>query len=96
MVEPENWGPHYWYVFHTYAAIYPDNPTYLHRDIAKTFIKSIPFLLPCADCSKHAFHYIAAKVKNLDTIVSSKQKLIVFFKDFHNSVNIRLNKPIYR
>ncbi|AHL67526.1 hypothetical protein DH26_gp029 [Chloriridovirus anopheles1] len=57
----------------------------------KTFIQSIPVFLPCKDCQDHAFEYI--KNTNLDKVVQSRDSLFVFFFDFHNAVNKRLNKP---
>ena len=57
----------------------------------KNFVNSIPFIVPCVECSTHALRYV--EMHNIDEIVKHKDSLINFFVDFHNQVNIRKNKP---
>lgn len=92
---PEVWGPHYWFVIHTFAQSYPVKPHAIQKEVAINFIKLIPFLLPCAQCFNHAFQYIQARIRLLDHIVNSRENLNTFFRDFHNSVNLRLGKEKY-
>lgn len=89
------WGPHYWFVFHTYSENYPDSPTSIERETANYFIKSIPFLLPCNECKSEAYFYIKAHVELLDIIVSCKTEMVKFFRRFHDYVNAKTGKPIY-
>lgn len=92
-IPPQIWGPHYWYVFHTYANSYPDNPTNHQQAVASNLIKTLPFLLPCDECASHAYTYIKTVFSLIPTIVLSKTNLINFFNTFHNHVNERLGKP---
>lgn len=94
-VDPEKWGPHFWYVFHNYAFHYRNNPSDVEKEVARNLIKGIPFLLPCDNCSKHAFFYIKQHFEVIENAILSKENLIKFFSDFHNSVNARLKKPNY-
>lgn len=92
-VPPDEWGPHYWYVIHTYAEVYPENPDALDKEVAGNFIKSIPFILPCAECSKHAFEYIKKNYANLETVLENRTALVHFFRKFHDNVNKTIGKP---
>lgn len=92
-VTPSVWGPHYWFVIHTYADSYPESPSQLDIEVATSFIKNIPFILPCSECSKHAHDYIKRYYKHLNVITSSNKHLVHFFKSFHDDVNERLGKP---
>lgn len=92
-IQPSEWGSSYWKMLHFSAAGYPINPNASVQNTMKTFIQSIPVLLPCQNCKDHAFEYV--KSSNLDKIVSSRMELFTFFFDFHNAVNKRLNKPLF-
>lgn len=87
------WGPHYWFVIHTYAETYPDEPTQLDKDVATSFIKILPFILPCEECSKHSHEYIKYFYNNIPNIVANKSSLKNFFYIFHDAVNQKLGKP---
>lgn len=93
--DPRVWGPHYWYVIHSYAETFPENPSELDKDIASNFIKFIPFLLPCESCSQDAFLYIKNNYDNIPLIVKNKKNLVHFFKTFHDDVNKKLGKPSF-
>lgn len=87
------WGPHYWFVIHNFSATYPDIPSKIDIEIAKLFIKILPFLLPCGECSSHCFQYIKnINQKKADEIVSSRYNLFNFFYELHNNVNTFKNK----
>ncbi|QIH04900.1 sulfhydry1 oxidase Erv1 like protein [Dasineura jujubifolia toursvirus 2a] len=94
-VSPAIWGPHYWYVIHTFANSYPNNPNPIEKEVATNFIKILPFILPCADCSRHAYIYIKTFYNVIPAIVANKSNIVEFFRTFHNNVNERLNKPRY-
>lgn len=90
-VTKEEWGNACWYLFHTLAEkLSPDQESeipYLFNEI-----KNICGNLPCPECSKHA-------LSMLDTVrpnsVKTKEDLIHCLLEFHNSVNIKLKKPIF-
>lgn len=90
-LEPRIWGPSYWTTFHYISATYEDKPNRNLQRTMKTFIQSIPVLLPCKECQDHAFDYV--KNVDLDKVVDNRTNLFTFFHNFHNSVNQRLGKP---
>lgn len=94
--DPTVWGPSAWTFFHIVAENYPVVASPLCQEKTKGFIRSIPFILPCADCSSHAFGYIQdIENRGIDKVVSGRDELAKFFIDFHNFVNKRHGKKIY-
>lgn len=91
-IDPKIWGPSFWDTFHTIASTYDDNPNKSIQEATKQFIQSIPIFLPCKECQDHAFAFI--KKANLNSVVSNKSAMFLFFFNFHNEVNKRLNKPV--
>jgi hypothetical protein len=90
-VTKEEWGNACWYLFHALAEkLSPDQ----ENEIPALFneIKNICSNLPCPDCSKHALSMLAAIRPNS---IKTKDDLIYFLLEFHNSVNSRLKKPIF-
>jgi hypothetical protein len=90
----KSWGTPTWIFFHTLAEhINPE--FYIHnRDIIKSFINSICNNLPCPECTKHAIQYNKFNLTN--TNIENKEKLKMFFFNFHNTVNVRKNKPLFK
>lgn len=86
------WGNAVWILFHTLAEkIKPEYITELGTLV--THITSICNNLPCPDCQQHASQ-VMMKV-NKSSISSSKEALIDFLWNFHNSVNIRTKAVFY-
>lgn len=85
------WGPHYWFVIHCYAHHYSDDPSEDEQEIAKLFLKILPFILPCGECSVHAVRYIRHFYSMINDIVKTKQTLKDFFYNFHNNVTKRIS-----
>ena len=81
------WGPIFWNLLHgisiTYNSRYKIEYYYL--------IKKIEFLLPCPKCIIHYKNYLKNNIINKDKI--TKDNLIKWFFNLHNSVNKMLKKP---
>ena len=93
---PVDFGPKLWYCLHNAAKSYPENPTKLVIHRMKNFILGIPYIIPCESCYDHALEYILNNEKNLDEICKNKKNLVIFFIEFHNNVNKRIGKQIYK
>lgn len=92
MFDKNVWGPKLWEIMHTFSFSYPINPNLQHKQSAYNFYSSISLLIPCENCSSHCKEYIY----NNQPKVNSKEELILWVFNFHNEVNKRLNKPIYK
>lgn len=87
------WGPSFWYVFHSSAMMYPDYPsTQLAINMAE-LLATVPDLLPCPACQQHAREYLSTR--SLSEVCASRRNLFEFWVTFHNTVNQRLGKRLY-
>ena len=92
-MEPKIWGPKLWFIIHTIALNYPDNPTYDQKRIHEDFFNSLVFLIPCEKCRIHYRQHI-----NNNPVVNHLTDSNTLFKytiDLHNEVNKTLNKKQY-
>ena len=87
------WGNTVWYLFH--SLIYKIKESHFNevKDDFIYVVKTISANLPCPECSADANNELN-KV-NFDNIKSKEEiKLLLF--NFHNHVNKKLNKPIFK
>ncbi len=89
-INPLLWGPYYWKVFHLTAFGYPDNPSNEDKEVYKQFYISFAKILPCDACS------VSSRTKmnlvNWDAILIDRNSLIEWSYNFHDQVNIKLDK----
>lgn len=84
------WGEPTWFFMHTMAQkIKPEYFQQIRQGLLSQ-INSICRNLPCPDCSAHAAQYLDKSNFNR---IQSKDELILFLYDFHNSVNLRKGIP---
>jgi hypothetical protein len=91
MSSPQIWGPYFWNFFHTLSFKYPDDPSDKDKIMMKNFVNSIKYVIPCKECSNH-FKENLSKYPLYDDDLSSKEKFIDWFINFHNVVNLCLKK----
>lgn len=91
-ISPKIWGPFFWKTFHLSTLGYPENPNDLDKQTYKLFYETFMKILPCNKCSLSSH-----KMLNDDLIkaLESRDDLIKWGFDFHNSVNAKLEiKPL--
>lgn len=94
-VDPQVWGPAFWFILHNGSSRYPEKEASpVWKESMRGFILGIPVMIPCEICADHARAHIEANWNNLDEIVSNRKNLFNFFVDMHNMVNKRYGKPI--
>lgn len=93
MVSPNIWGPPIWSLFHTLTFKLKEENFNVIGKIVYNYIKRICYILPCNECSSHCKIFFS-RIKEND--VNTKQKLINTFYIFHNEVNKRKNKPLFK
>ena len=52
-MDPTVWGPKLWFMIHTIAINYPDNPTYQDKRSHEEFYNSLKYVIPCEKCRVH-------------------------------------------
>lgn len=92
-MDPTVWGPKLWFVIHTFALNYPDNPTYEDKRVMEEFFNNLKSTIPCHKCR---IHYRQNLQNNpIINYLDNKQSLFKFTVDLHNIVNKSLGKKIY-
>lgn len=86
-------GHRAWFLLHTMAAKYPEEPSAADKAAMHHVVAGIGQLYPCPICRQH----LQAKLANLGPVpTDNRQDLAVWFCRLHNSVNEDLNKPRHR
>ena len=92
-MEPKIWGPKLWFVMHTFALNYPDQPNYEDKRVMEEFFNNLKSSIPCQKCR---IHYTQRLERNpIINYLDSKQSLFKYTIDLHNQVNKSLGKKIY-
>jgi hypothetical protein len=86
------WGNTTWYLFHTLIHKVKENEFNNLKNDFEYVIRTICANLPCPDCSEDATKLLN-KV-NFNNI-NSKQELKLLLFNFHNKINLKLNKPLF-
>ena len=93
-MNPEVWGPHGWIFLHTITFNYPDFPTNDDKNKYKNFFTLLKYTLPCDACKQH-FSNNLIKYPLTDSVLSSKNNLMKWLFNIHNSVNKMNNKKLF-
>lgn len=80
-----------WKFLHLLAKGYPDSPCHKEKHNMHRFFHNLSKVYPCNSCRYHFKTYLRQNPIN----TSSKASLQSWICNFHNSVNIRLNKKVY-
>ena len=92
-MDPTVWGPKLWFVIHTMALNFPDNPTYDDKRNYETFFNSLKFVIPCDKCR---VHYTERINKNpIINHLENSDSLFRYTIELHNDVNKSLGKRTY-
>ena len=79
------WGPHYWFVLHTIASIYPDHPTNTMKKKYYDFIQNLPLFIPNEDMGNRLISLLDAYP--VSSYLDSKQSFMKWMNFIHNKVN---------
>jgi len=90
------WGPLGWMTLHSVSAIYPENPSSADKLILEEFISCFRETIACPYCKSHFTDMLNRYKSSHPDWNSSRHKLFLFVCRAHNTVNRRLDKPIYK
>ena len=88
----ESWGAPTWIFFHTICEKIKQDNNNVFKELI-SYIYTICHSLPCPLCTSHAAEYL--KNNNINNI-KNKEELRTFLFKFHNNVNEKKQKPIYK
>uniref|UniRef100_A0A6C0E4L9 thiol oxidase n=1 Tax=viral metagenome TaxID=1070528 RepID=A0A6C0E4L9_9ZZZZ len=90
-LDPDVWGPHYWFFIHTIAMIYPKYPNSVIKKKYYDLIQNFGLFIPIESIGNEF-----SKMLNLYPVVpylDSKESLIRWTHFIHNKINEKLEKP---
>jgi hypothetical protein len=90
-LNPEVWGPHYWFFLHTIALTYPSYPNAITKKKYYNFIQDLPVFIPDAKIAKE-FSDLLDKYP-VTPYLDSRPSFNKWMHFIHNKVNFVLNKP---
>lgn len=90
-LDPSIWGPHYWFMLHTTALNYPNNPTTATKKKFYDFIYNLPLFMPHRDIS-NKFLEVLDKYP-LTPYLDNRKSFIKWIHFIHNYINKTLDKP---
>jgi hypothetical protein len=85
---PKIWGGITWDTLYFFILNYPDTPNDVEKNKMSEFFTLFCYHLPCPVCKYHAMLYIRENPVNTE----NKESLELYLLNFHNNINIRLNK----
>jgi len=89
------WGPLGWMTLHSISAIYPENPTAQEKLILSNFMESFRESITCVHCKGHFTSMLNTYKRIHPEWNASRFDFFVFICRAHNTVNKRLDKPIF-
>lgn len=89
------WGPLGWMTLHSVASLYPEQPTPAEKQLVSTWLDLFRDTITCHSCRSHFTEMYGLYRQKFPTMFHSRQELMAFTFRAHNTVNRRLNKPVY-
>ena len=93
-MDPKGWGPSAWIFLHSITLNYPEYPSAEDKKNIHGFFSNLGNILPCNSCKWNYKSHLEKYPLN-NSVLNSKQNLVKWLIDIHNSVNIMNNKPTY-
>ena len=89
-LDPDVWGPHYWFFLHTLAISYPIKPNDVTKKKYYTFIHNLPLFIPVNEIG-NSFSKLLDKYP-VKPYLDSRKSFIKWMHFIHNKINILCNK----
>ena len=89
-LDPDVWGPHYWFFLHTLAISYPIKPNDITKKEYYTFIHNLPLFIPVSEIG-NSFSKLLDKYP-VKPYLDSRKSFIKWMHFIHNKINVLCNK----
>ena len=90
-LDPEIWGPHYWFFLHTISMTYPKYPNAVTKKKYYEFIQNLPLFIPVEKISSEFYKLI--EEYPITPYLDNKESLIRWMHFIHNKINTKVEKP---
>jgi len=90
-LDPDVWGPHFWFFIHTIALSYPINPNTITKKKYYVFIHNLHLFIPVENIS----NYVSKLLDKypVTPYLDNRDSFIRWTHFIHNKVNQKLEKP---
>ena len=90
-LNPNVWGPHYWFFLHTIAMTYPHHPNDTIKKKYYEFIQNLHLFLPSNDISAEFSKLL--DLYPVSPYLDTREAFIRWMHFIHNKINVKLEKP---
>jgi len=90
-LDPNIWGPHYWFFLHTLAITYPHYPNSVTKKKYYEFIQNLHLFIPVESISND-FSKLIDKYP-VTPYLDNRDSFIRWMHFIHNKINDKLEKP---
>ena len=90
-LDPDVWGPHYWFFLHTITMTYPKHPNASTKKKYYEFIHNLPLFIPVEKISGE-FTKLLSKYP-VAPYLDTSESFIRWMHFIHNKINEKLEKP---
>jgi hypothetical protein len=90
-LDPNIWGPHYWFFLHTISMTYPHRPNTLTKKKYYEFIQNLPLFIPIEKISTEFSKLIDEYP--IAPYLDNRESFIRWTHFIHNKINQKLEKP---
>ena len=84
-LDPNIWGPHFWFFLHTLAISYPHHPNAVTKKKYYELIQNLPLFIPVESIGSDEYPVTA--------YLDNRESLIKWMHFIHNKINEKLEKP---
>lgn len=89
-LNPEVWGPHFWFFLHTLSVCYPIRPTKSIKKKYYDFIINLPIFVPNHNIGNRLAHLLDEFP--VTPYLDSRLSFMKWVHFIHNKINLELNK----
>ena len=89
------WGPIGWMTLHSTAFAYSENPSNSERELMTSWLDMFRDTITCPSCKGHFTLLLENYRAMFPNMLANRHEFVIFTFRAHNTVNRRLNKPVY-
>jgi hypothetical protein len=90
-LDPNVWGPHFWFFLHTIALSYPHRPNEVTKKKYYEFIQNLPLFIPVEEIGSDFLKILDEYP--ITAYLDSRDSFIRWMHFVHNKINEKLEKP---
>ena len=90
VLNPEIWGPHYWFFLYTIAISYPNKPNETVKKKYYDLIQNFPLFIPVTDIGNTFSKFLDSYP--VTPYLDSRESMLKWVHFIHNKINIYLGK----